>query len=83
MEFFRSLSEIEKKTTDNSYNIFLFGGLTEMGPVNDIWVFQSHNIRWYEVEADGLKLPKMKGHSVTVYYDPISKLDVVLIFGGL
>jgi hypothetical protein len=60
----------------NGNIIYLFGGGTSTGLLNDLWSFNTENNIWTKHEINGANIPEREMHGM-VYYD-----GFIYIFGG-
>lgn len=47
--------------------LWVFGGDTEQGLINNVYMFDPTSNDWYDIESDGETPPPMQEHSATIY----------------
>ena len=60
-------------------NFYIFGGNSEIGPLNDLWVYQIANYRWVNLFDINTPTPR-SNYAYTSYDDGVNEYFVV--FGG-
>ena len=59
--------------------LYIFGGNSDLGPLNDLWVYQVPYYKWIKLSSTNSPPPRCR-HASTSYTDGVNEYFV--IFGG-